>query len=59
MLQRGSPGIESEVHIIVQEATYRCHIDVREANQSSGKVGRIVEGSKYASKLGVKQVLGE
>lgn len=56
MLQRGTPWVKGEVHIIVQQATDGCHVDVREADQSSRKIGWIVEGSKDASKLGIKEV---
>lgn len=56
VLQRGSPRVKGEVHIIVQQAANRRHVDIREADESSGEIGRIVEGSEDASKLGVKQV---
>lgn len=57
VLQRGAPGVEGEVHVVVQQAADGCHVDIRESHQPSRKVGGVVEGAEDASKLGVEQVL--
>lgn len=57
MLQRGAPGVEGEIHVIVQQAADGCHVDIREPHQPSGEVCGVVEGTEDASKLGVEQVL--
>lgn len=33
VLQRGAPWVEGEIHIVVQQATDGCHVDIREPHQ--------------------------
>lgn len=57
VLQRSAPGVEGEVHVIVQQATDGCHVDIREPHQPPREVRGVVKGAEDASKLGVEQVL--
>lgn len=57
VLQRGAPGVEGEIHVVVEQAADGSHVDVREAHQPAGEVRGVVEGAEDASKLGVEQVL--
>jgi len=57
VLQRGAPGVEGEIHVIVQQTADGGHVDVGEPHQPSREVRGVVEGAEDASKLGVEQVL--
>lgn len=57
VLQRGAPGVEGEIHVVVQQAADGGHVDIGEPHQPSREVCGVVEGAEDASKLGVEQVL--
>lgn len=57
MLQGGAPGVEGEIHVIVQQAADGGHVDVGEPHQPPREVRGVVECAEDASKLGVEQVL--
>lgn len=57
MLQRGAPGVEGEIHVVVQQAADGSHVNIGEPHQPSREIRGVVEGAEDASELGVEQVL--
>lgn len=59
VLQGRAAGVEGEVHVVVQQAAERSHVEVGEAHQTPGEVRGVVEGAEDAPELGVEQGLGD
>lgn len=59
MLQWGTSWIKSVVEVIVQQTTERGHVDIWEAAQAAWEICGVVACAKNATKLRIKQVLGE
>lgn len=57
MLQGCAARVESEVYTVVEQTAERGHVEVGEAHEAPGEVGRIVEGAEDAPKLSVEQGL--
>lgn len=57
MLQGCAARVESEVYTVVEQTAERGHVEVGEAHQAPGEVGRVVEGAEDAPKLSVEQGL--
>lgn len=57
MLQRCAAWVEREVYTVVEQAAERGHVEVREAHETPGEVGGVVEGAEDAPKLSVEQGL--
>lgn len=57
MLQGCAARVESEVYAVVEQTAERGHVEVGEAHEAPGEVGRVVEGAEDAPKLSIEQGL--
>lgn len=57
VLQGCAARVESEVYAVVEQTAERGHVEVREAHEAPGEVGRVVEGAEDATKLSIEQGL--
>lgn len=57
VLQGCAARVEGEVYTVVEQAAERGHVEVGEAHEAPGEVGRVVEGAEDAPELGVEKGL--
>lgn len=57
VLQGCAAWVEGEVHAVVEQTAERGHVEVGEAHEAPGEVGRVMEGAEDAPKLSVEQGL--